>query len=43
MNTLTIRFALPAIVIVTIIALAMIAFAFATHAHIPGTAWIYPS
>jgi hypothetical protein len=42
MNALTIRFALPAIVIVTIIALVMIAIAFATHTHIPGTALGWP-
>lgn len=44
MNALTVRFALPAIVILTIIAVAIIAFALLTHhVIIPGTAWGTPS
>jgi hypothetical protein len=43
MKALTIRFALPTIVIVAIVALLAIAILFATHTHIPGAAWSYPN
>ena len=42
MNALTVRWAVPAIVILTIIAVAIIAFALLTHHVIPGTAWGQP-
>jgi len=42
MNALTHRFALPAIVIVAVVALVAIAILFATHVHIPGTAGAVP-
>jgi hypothetical protein len=42
MNALTLRFALPAIVIVAVVALVAIAILFATHTHIPGTAAGFP-
>ena len=42
MNALTLRFALPAIVIVAIVTLVTIAILFATHAHIPGAADVFP-
>ena len=41
MNALTLRFALPAIVIVTIVAIAIIAFTVVAHAH-TGAAWGWP-
>jgi hypothetical protein len=41
MNALTIRFALPALVILTIVAIAIIAFAVVAHG-IGGTAYGYP-
>jgi hypothetical protein len=41
MNALTLRFALPAIVIVTIITVALIAFILLTTHH-AGGAWQYP-
>jgi len=43
MHAPTLRFALPAIVILTIIAIAVIAFALLTHAHVPGTAYGLPN
>jgi len=42
MNALTLRFALPAIVIVAIVTLVAVAILFATHMHIPGTAGYFP-
>ena len=41
MNAPTMRYALPAIVILTVVAIAIIAFALLTHAHI-GTAYGWP-
>ena len=42
MNALTLRFALPAIVIVAIVTVVAVAILFATHTHIPGTAGGWP-
>ncbi len=41
MKALTLRFALPAIVILTLVAVAIVAVALFTGAH-PGTAWGTP-
>ena len=43
MNALTIRWAVPAIVIVAIITLALIAFALLSHHAFVGTAWGAPN
>jgi hypothetical protein len=38
---IALRFALPTVVILTVVAIAIVALAAFTHAH-PGTAWGYP-
>jgi hypothetical protein len=43
MNKITLRFALPAIVILTVVAIAIVAVALGAHIHVPGTAWGMPS
>jgi hypothetical protein len=43
MKALTLRFALPTIVIVAVVALVAIAILFATHTHLPGTAQSWPA
>ena len=43
MNVLTLRFALPAVVLVALVTLVALAILFVTHAHILGTAGGWPS
>jgi hypothetical protein len=43
MRPLTIRFSLPIIAILTIVAIAIIAFALLSHGALGGTAWSFPA